>query len=113
MYPRYHNTPAHTELGLQLGALEKTDDAVVTGSGMSAILAGLLSVVKAGDHVLALDSLYGGTMELLRHQLPQMGIEVDFFSGKRGRRRAAGEAGAHAADLLRVDHQSGAVGTGS
>jgi len=83
MYPRYHNTPPHTELGLQLGALEKTDDAVVTGSGMSAILAGLPSVVKAGDHVLALDSLYGGTMELLRHQLPQMGIEVDFFSGQR------------------------------
>lgn len=83
LYPRYHNTPAHVELGLQLAALEKTEDGVVTGSGMSAILAGLLSVVKAGDHVLALDSLYGGTMELLRHQLPRMGIEVDFFSGQR------------------------------
>jgi cystathionine gamma-synthase len=49
---------------------------VVTGSGMAAITAMFLGLLKSGDHVLAGDQLYGKSLKLLRHDLPKFGISA-------------------------------------
>jgi len=75
-YSRFQNTPNHEELERRLAALERAEAAVVTASGMGAIGCMFLSLLGAGDHVVALDSLYGGTATLLEKELPRLGIEV-------------------------------------
>jgi cystathionine beta-lyase/cystathionine gamma-synthase len=80
-YPRYSNLPNHDVLAEKLAALEGAERALVTASGMAAISASLLSVLKAGDHLLALDSLYGGTHAFVTRRLPELGIEHDSLDG--------------------------------
>ena len=58
--------------------LENADDAVAFASGMGAIGNTLLSMVEAGDTVLAGNVLYGGTNLLLRQHLPRLGVRVEF-----------------------------------
>ena len=58
--------------------LENADDAVAFASGMGAIGNTLLSMVEAGDTVLAGDVLYGGTNLLLRKHLSKFGVGVEF-----------------------------------
>ncbi len=77
-YIRLNNTPNHQVLHAKLADLEGAEDALVTSSGMAAISTTLLTVLKPGDHVLMQDGLYGGTHELARHDLPGLGIQVDF-----------------------------------
>jgi cystathionine beta-lyase/cystathionine gamma-synthase len=77
-YARLSNTPNHLALHAKLAALEGAEAAVATSSGMSAISTALLSVLGAGDHLLAQDTLYGGTHDLLTRDLPRLGIEVTF-----------------------------------
>ena len=48
------------------------------GSGMAAITTTIMSMVRTGDHILAQDCLYGGTLSFLREEAADMGIEVDF-----------------------------------
>src|SRR5229473_4726367 len=81
-YGRLSNTPNHEALHRKLAALEGTESALVTASGMAAISATLLSVLRAGDHLLAQEGLYGGTHDLLTRDLPQLGIEVSFVDGE-------------------------------
>src|SRR5215470_5709623 len=69
-YIRLNNTPNHAVLHAKLAALEGTEQALVTASGMAAISSSLLAVLEAGDHVLAHDGLYGGTYDLLTVDLP-------------------------------------------
>ena len=78
MYARLSNTPNHDALHAKLAALEGAEAAIVTSSGMSAISTALLSVLGSGDHLLAQDTLYGGTHDLLTRDLPRLGIEVSF-----------------------------------
>ncbi|MCB2305597.1 aminotransferase class V-fold PLP-dependent enzyme [Clostridium estertheticum] len=52
--------------------------AVSTASGMGAISASLWTALKAGDHVVASDTLYGCTFSLLNHGLTRFGIDVTF-----------------------------------
>jgi cystathionine beta-lyase/cystathionine gamma-synthase len=73
LYTRYAN-PTLRELEQTLAALEEGEDALVLASGMAAATTGLLSLVKAGDEVLASASLYGGTTRLVREILPSLGI---------------------------------------
>ena len=80
-YGRWNNTPNHIALHEKLAALENADDAIVTASGMSAISTALLALLASGDHLLAQEKLYGGTHQLLTHDLPALGIEMDFISG--------------------------------
>jgi cystathionine beta-lyase/cystathionine gamma-synthase len=80
-YIRLSNTPNHDVLHRKLAALEGADAALVAGSGMAAISATLLTVLAGGGHLLAQDCLYGGTYDLLTHDFPGMGIEVDFVDG--------------------------------
>ena len=80
-YIRLNNTPNHTVLHKKLAALENAEAALVTASGMAAISTALLSVLAAGDHLLAQDCLYGGTHDLLTNDFARFGISYDFMSG--------------------------------
>ena len=81
-YIRLNNTPNHIALHKKLAALEGAEAALVTSSGMSAITTALLTYLKSGDHLLAHSTLYGGTADYVKHDLPQYGIEVDFIDAK-------------------------------
>ncbi|HLF29570.1 MAG TPA: aminotransferase class I/II-fold pyridoxal phosphate-dependent enzyme, partial [Xanthomonadales bacterium] len=81
LYGRHFN-PTVYKLGRQLAALEGTEAAYCTASGMSAIAASLLQLCNAGDHIVASNAVYGGTYALLNDLLPpKTGIHatlVDF-----------------------------------
>jgi cystathionine beta-lyase/cystathionine gamma-synthase len=78
-YIRLNNTPNHVALHRKLAAIESAEAALVTGSGMAAISTTLLTLLSAGDHLLAQDCLYGGTHDLLTAELPRLGIAIDFI----------------------------------
>ena len=78
-YIRLNNTPNHIALHKKLAILEGAERALVTSSGMSAITTSLLTFLKSGDHLLAHNTLYGGTADYLNHDIQQYGIEVDFI----------------------------------
>src|SRR5215469_814357 len=80
-YIRLNNTPNHEALHRKLAAIENAEAAVVTASGMAAIATTLLTLLGAGDHLLAQNCLYGGTHALLLTEFPRLGIEVDFIDG--------------------------------
>ena len=63
-------------LARRLDALEGQDGGVVVGSGMAAVSAVLLGLLKAGDHVIGADQLYGRSLRLMKEDLPRLGIEV-------------------------------------
>ncbi len=77
-YPRYFNTPNQEGVSRKIAALEKTEDALVFGSGMAAISTALLSFLRQGDHVILPESIYGGTFHLATTQFPRQGISFDF-----------------------------------
>src|SRR5256885_10339892 len=58
-YIRLNNPPNHLALAENLAALETSEDALVTASGMAAISTSLLTFLSKGDHFLAQDCLYG------------------------------------------------------
>lgn len=77
-YIRLNNTPNHLALGQRIAALEETEAALVTGSGMAAISSALFAFLQAGDHVVAHRALYGGTHGLFTGDLPRFGIHTTF-----------------------------------
>jgi O-acetylhomoserine (thiol)-lyase len=77
IYTRLNN-PTNDILEQRLAALEGGIAAVVTASGTSAIATALLVLLKAGDHIVASNSLYGGTYNLLKVTLPRLGITTTF-----------------------------------
>lgn len=77
IYTRLNN-PTNDILEQRLAALEGGIGAVVTASGTSAIATTLLVLLKAGDHIVASNSLYGGTYNLLKATLPRLGITTTF-----------------------------------
>ncbi|KAJ9148146.1 hypothetical protein P3X46_030230 [Hevea brasiliensis] len=70
IYSRHFN-PTVLNLGRQMAALEGTEAAYCTASGMSAISSVLLQLCSSGGHVVASRALYGGTHALLSHFLPR------------------------------------------
>ena len=78
-YIRLNNTPNHKALHAKLAALEGSQEALVAASGMAAISTTLLTLLSAGDHLLAQSTLYGGTQDLIVHDLPKLGICVDLI----------------------------------
>ena len=75
IYTRYAN-PTLAVAEEKIARLEGAEAAIVTASGMAAIASALLSVLKAGDEVIATRALYGGTYRLMRDIFPRMGITV-------------------------------------
>ncbi|HYN20083.1 MAG TPA: PLP-dependent transferase, partial [Thermoanaerobaculia bacterium] len=78
-YSRLSNTPNHHALHTKLSALENAEAALVTASGMAAISTSLLTVLSAGDHLLAHSSLYGGTHDFITGDFPSFGISCTFI----------------------------------
>jgi len=77
IYTRLNN-PTNDILEQRLATLEGGIGAVVTASGTAAIATALLVLLKAGDHIVASNSLYGGTYNLLKVTLPRLGITTTF-----------------------------------
>ncbi len=77
IYGRWGN-PTVEALEEKLAALEGTEDACATASGMAAITGAVTALCGAGDHVVAPRSMYAEAARLLRERLPRFGIETTF-----------------------------------
>ena len=77
IYTRLNN-PTNDVLEQRLATLEGGVAAVATASGTSAIATTFMTLLKAGDHIVASNSLYGGTYNMLSNTLPRFGITTTF-----------------------------------
>ncbi|HBL56132.1 MAG TPA: O-acetylhomoserine aminocarboxypropyltransferase [Deltaproteobacteria bacterium] len=77
IYSRISN-PTVAVLEERIAALEGGTGAVATASGQSALFLSLLTLLDSGSHIVASASLYGGSINLLRHTLPRFGITTTF-----------------------------------
>ncbi|RFF31838.1 trans-sulfuration enzyme family protein [Wenzhouxiangella sediminis] len=80
-YPRYVNALNHEVVAGKIAALEGAQAARVSASGMGAISAVFLSLMKPGDHAVILDGLYGGTTDLVEGLLEPMGMRFTTWNG--------------------------------
>ena len=80
-YIRMNNSPNHLALHRKLAALENAEAGLVAASGMAAITTSLLTILSAGDHLLAQNCLYGGTHDFLTKDFAGFGLEFDFIDG--------------------------------
>ncbi|GCC51142.1 PLP-dependent transferase [Chryseotalea sanaruensis] len=74
LYPRYYNTPNLKAAAVKVAALEHGEAGLMFSSGMSAIVTGLITFLKEGDHVIFQSDLYGGTYYSVITELPRLGI---------------------------------------
>ncbi len=81
LYTRYGSNPTIRALEKKLADLENGQSAYVFSSGMAAESATILSYCRAGDHIICLGDVYGGTYEFLSENLPNLGIETTFLIG--------------------------------
>lgn len=79
LYSRHWN-PSNFALCQALAAMEGTEAAWCTGSGLAAITTALLHEVKAGDHILSSMTTYGGTFAFLQNWITKFGVEVSFVN---------------------------------
>ncbi|MDA3927939.1 MAG: aminotransferase class I/II-fold pyridoxal phosphate-dependent enzyme [Prolixibacteraceae bacterium] len=79
LYSRHWN-PTNKYLADALAAMDDTESAWVTSSGMAAITCALLQLCKSGDHVITSVTTYGGTYAFLKNWLPKYNIEVSFVN---------------------------------
>jgi cystathionine gamma-synthase/cystathionine gamma-lyase/cystathionine beta-lyase len=82
-YIRLNSTPSQTYLHDKLAALEGAEAALATSSGMAAITACLMTLLKAGDHLIAGDQLYGGTHTFLTEHAKEIGLSYTFVDAQR------------------------------
>lgn len=81
MYPRNFNTPNQEVLIKKLCALENAQAGLVLGSGMAAISATILGLLKPGDHGVFQGDIYGGAYSFITNVLPQYNIEYTLTDG--------------------------------
>jgi O-succinylhomoserine sulfhydrylase len=79
IYSRFTN-PTVTMFEERLAAMEGAEQCIATASGMSAILATCMGVLKAGDHIVASRSLFGATVNLFNNIIKKFGVETTFVS---------------------------------
>ena len=79
IYSRFTN-PTVTMFEERLAAMEGAEQCVATASGMSAILACVMGVLKAGDHIVASRSLFGATVNLFNNIIKKFGVETTYVS---------------------------------
>ncbi len=77
LYSRHWN-PSNKYLADALAAMENTESAWITSSGMAAITCALLQLCKSGDHIVTSVTTYGGTFAFLKNWLPKYNIDVTF-----------------------------------
>ncbi|MEM8851597.1 MAG: O-succinylhomoserine sulfhydrylase [Pseudomonadota bacterium] len=80
IYARYGN-PTVAMFEDRIAAIEGTEDAFATASGMAAVNGALVSMLKAGDHVVAGRALFGSCLYILDEVLPRYGVEVTLIDG--------------------------------
>ena len=80
IYTRIMN-PTTDVLEQRLAALEGGTAALAHSSGQAAITGAILNLAGAGDHIVSVSQLYGGTYNLFHYTLPKLGIEVSFVDG--------------------------------
>ncbi|SNR64450.1 methionine-gamma-lyase [Maribacter sedimenticola] len=78
LYSR-HSSPSNLYLGEALAALEGTETANVTASGMGAITAVILQLCNTGDHIISSRTIYGGTYAFMKNFLVKLGITTTFL----------------------------------
>lgn len=79
LYSRHWN-PSNKYLADALAAMEGTESAWVTASGMAAITCTILQICHAGDHIVSSETIYGGTFAFMKNWLPKNNIEVTFVN---------------------------------
>ena len=79
IYSRFTN-PTVTMFEERLAAMEGAEQCIATASGMSAILACVMGVLKAGDHIVASRSLFGATVNLFNNIIKKFGVETTYVS---------------------------------
>jgi len=79
IYARFTN-PTVTAFQERLAVLEGAESCVATSSGMSAILATVMGLLSAGDHIVSSRSLFGATVQLFGNIMKRFGIETTFVS---------------------------------
>lgn len=80
IYARYGN-PTTRMFEDRIAALEGTEDAFATASGMAAVNGALVSMLRAGDHVVSARALFGSCLYILEEILTRFGVEVTFVDG--------------------------------
>ena len=79
IYARFTN-PTVTMFEQRLAALEGAQRCVATASGMSAILATVMGLLSAGDHIVASRSIFGSTVQLFNNIMARFGVEATLVS---------------------------------
>ena len=79
LYSRHFN-PTVDVLARHLAAMEGTEFAICTASGMSAISCAILQLCRSGDHIVSSHTIYGGSWALLHDLLPSMGMTASFVN---------------------------------
>ena len=79
VYSRFSN-PTVTMMERRLAALEGTEACIGTSSGMAAILLLVMGLLKAGDHVVCSQSVFGSTIKLLQGEFGKFGVQTTFVS---------------------------------
>lgn len=80
IYSRFTN-PTVTAMQERLAALEGAEDCVATSSGMSAILATVMALLKAGDHVVCSSGVFGATVQMFNTIFSKFGIKTTYVDG--------------------------------
>jgi cystathionine beta-lyase/cystathionine gamma-synthase len=78
LYSRYGTNPNQVRVARKMASLEGAEDGLAVASGMAAITLTLLSLMRAGDHLIASSHLYGATRLFMEKELPRRGVEVTF-----------------------------------
>jgi cystathionine beta-lyase/cystathionine gamma-synthase len=82
-YMRSSNMPNHEAVARKLADLEGGEAALVTATGMSAITSALFAVLGKGGHLIAQNSLYGGTQAFVAHDFPELGLACTLVDATR------------------------------
>jgi len=77
LYSR-HSSPSNLYLGEALAAMEGTESANVSASGMGAITPTLMQICQMGDHIVSSRTIYGGTYAFLKNFAPKFGVSTSF-----------------------------------
>lgn len=77
IYSRFSN-PSVQEFANKMAALEGAEAGYATASGMSAVFASMMALLKSGDHLIACKAVFGSTITVLNKYLPNYGIEVSY-----------------------------------
>ena len=81
IYSRFTN-PSVREFEAKMAALEGTEDAFATATGMAAVFASFMAFLNAGDHLLSTRAVFGSTHTVVGQFLPRWGISTDFVDGR-------------------------------